>query len=90
MPQGHAHVRRAAGFMLFTELEPSTLAHSRSYAATPALKATLPWPRVGARLTQRHYEPRFVPLAEGGRDHGQGMTEKHGGSDVRANTRRSA
>ena len=34
------HLRRAAGFMLFTELEPSVLCPvSMSYAVTPALKA---------------------------------------------------
>ena len=36
---GHAHQLRAAGFMLFTELEPSTLCPiSMTYAVTPALR----------------------------------------------------
>jgi putative acyl-CoA dehydrogenase len=36
----HAHLERAAGFMLFTECEPSVLCPvSMSYAAAPALRA---------------------------------------------------
>ena len=36
----HAHLQRAAGFMLFTELEPSILCPvSMTYAVTPALRA---------------------------------------------------
>ena len=85
----HAHVRRAAGFMLFTELEPSTLCPiSMTYAVTPALRAnaaiSAEW---GPRLTRRHYDPRFVPASQkDGVTMGMGMTEKQGGSDVRANT----
>ena len=37
------HVRRAAGFMLFTELEPSVLCPiSMTYAVTPALRKVTP------------------------------------------------
>ena len=37
--QPHSHVKRAAGFMLFTELEPSILCPiSMTYAVTPALR----------------------------------------------------
>ena len=37
---GHAHMLRAAGFMLFTELEPSMLCPiSMTYAVTPALRS---------------------------------------------------
>ena len=111
------HVRRAAAFMLFTELEPSVLCPiSMTYAVTPALRAN---PALAAQwgplLTSRHYDARFVPAllqeapgrprlpgsASGGRTPpggglggegkrgvtmGMGMTEKQGGSDVRANT----
>jgi putative acyl-CoA dehydrogenase len=86
---GHAHVRRAAGFMLFTELEPSTLCPiSMSYAVTPALQGNAAiaaeW---GPKLTQRSYDPRFVPASQkAGVTMGMGMTEKQGGSDLRANT----
>jgi putative acyl-CoA dehydrogenase len=84
-----AHVRRAAGFMLFTELEPSALCPiSMSYAVTPALRdnpaISAEW---GPRLTQRSYDARFLPASrKSGATMGMGMTEKQGGSDVRANT----
>ena len=83
------HVRRAAGFMLFTELEPSVLCPiSMTYAVTPALRgnpaiATI-WEPL---LASRRYDGRFVPAAQKpGVTMGMGMTEKQGGSDVRANT----
>ncbi|MEK8033746.1 isovaleryl-CoA dehydrogenase [Ideonella sp. DXS29W] len=87
-----AHVRRAAGFMLFTELEPSVMCPvSMSYAATPALKAH---PVLHAlwspRLTAATYDPSARPVADKrGVTLGMGMTEKQGGSDVRANTTRA-
>jgi len=83
------HVRRAAGFMLFTELEPSMLCPiSMSYAATPALRRNAAvhadW---GPKLTSRDYDPVLKPVAQKtGVTMGMGMTEKQGGSDVRANT----
>jgi len=85
----HDHVRRAAAFMLFTEAEPSVLCPiSMSYAATPSLRANadiaaewLP------KLTARAYDPAFAPFGgKRGVTMGMGMTEKQGGSDVRANT----
>ena len=85
----HAHVRRAAAFMVFIGLEPSTLCPiSMTYAVTPALAANAAlaaeW---GPRLTSRAYDPRFVPaMQKAGVTMGMGMTEKQGGSDVRANT----
>ncbi len=85
----HDHVRRAAGFMLFTEAEASTLCPiSMSYAAAPSLRAN---PGLAAdwlpKLTQRSYDPNFAPAAaKTGVTMGMGMTEKQGGSDVRANT----
>lgn len=85
----HAHLLRAAGFQLFTELEPSTLCPiSMSYAVTPALQGN---PAIAAewapKLASRDYDPRFVPAAQkAGVTMGMGMTEKQGGSDVRANT----
>ncbi|MBT9528073.1 MAG: isovaleryl-CoA dehydrogenase [Rhizobacter sp.] len=84
-----AHVRRAAGFMVFTEMEPSSLCPiSMSYAVTPALKANpaiaAEW---GPRVSSRSYDPRFLPASQKtGVTMGMGMTEKQGGSDVRANT----
>ena len=89
---GHAHMKRAAGFMLFTELEPSMLCPiSMTYAVTPALKDN---PAIYAdwapQLTSRAYDPALkVWRDKPGVTMGMGMTEKQGGSDVRANTTRA-
>jgi putative acyl-CoA dehydrogenase len=85
----HAHVQRAAGFMMFTELEPSVLCPiSMTYAVLPALRGNAAlladW---GPGLGNRHYDPRPRSWREKtGLTMGMGMTEKQGGSDVRANT----
>ncbi len=89
---GHAHQLRAAGFMLFTELEPSILCPiSMSYAVAPALKDN---PAIyndwEGGLTSRAYDPALkVWRDKAGLTMGMGMTEKQGGSDVRANTTRA-
>jgi len=86
------HVLRAAGFMLFTELEPSMLCPiSMTYAATPALRSNAgvyaDW---GPKLASLHYDPHLAPVRDKpGVTMGMGMTEKQGGSDVRANTTRA-
>ena len=57
---------RAAGFMLFTELEPSVLCPvSMSYAVTPALRGNAGAVRAtgGPSSRSRDYDPRFAPLA---------------------------
>ncbi|PIF78895.1 putative acyl-CoA dehydrogenase [Variovorax sp. 54] len=83
------HVLRAAGFMLFTELEPSVLCPvSMTYAVTPALRGNAgvhaDW---GLKLASLWYDPALKPLRDKpGVTMGMGMTEKQGGSDVRANT----
>jgi len=88
-----AHVERAAAFMLFTELEPSTLCPvSMSYAVTPALRAN---PAIAQawmpRITSPLYDARFLPFEDKTAvTLGMGMTEKQGGSDVRANTTQAA
>ncbi len=91
-----AHVERAAGFMLFTEAEPAVLCPvSMTYAVTPSLRANAALQAVwGPLLAAREYDERFVPhqvKASAGRavTMGMGMTEKQGGSDVRANTTRA-
>jgi putative acyl-CoA dehydrogenase len=87
-----AHLQRAAAFMLFTELEPSVLCPvSMSYAVTPALRAhPALHAAIGAKLTNTAYDARFVPIAQKSTlTMGMGMTEKQGGSDVRANTTRA-
>jgi putative acyl-CoA dehydrogenase len=86
------HLLRAAGFMLFTETEPSVLCPvSMTYAVTPALRANAAlqafW---GPRLAATGYDGRFVPAAgKATVTMGMGMTEKQGGSDVRSNTTRA-
>ena len=86
------HVQRAAGFMLFTELEPSILCPiSMTYAVTPALRSNAAIYRDwGPGLTGRSYDPALALYSDKtGLTMGMGMTEKQGGSDVRANTTRA-
>lgn len=83
------HVQRAAGFMLFTELEPSILCPvSMTYAATPALRSNAAvYADWGPKLGSLWYDPALKPFGDKpGVTMGMGMTEKQGGSDVRANT----
>ena len=88
-----AHIERAAGFLMFTQLEPSVLCPvSMSYAVTPALRGNSAvfndW---FGKLTSTQYDPRLAFVgAKTGVTMGMGMTEKQGGSDVRANTTRAA
>jgi putative acyl-CoA dehydrogenase len=86
---GPSHVERAAGFMLFTELEPSVLCPvSMTYAVAPALRANEALQRTfGGLLASPRYDARFqLASAKTAMTMGMGMTEKQGGSDVRANT----
>ncbi|RDI20035.1 putative acyl-CoA dehydrogenase [Pseudacidovorax intermedius] len=83
------HVQRAAGFMLFTELEPSMLCPiSMTYAATPGLRGNAAiYADWAAKLQSRWYDPQLAVWRDKpGVTMGMGMTEKQGGSDVRANT----
>ncbi|MDQ0591167.1 isovaleryl-CoA dehydrogenase [Variovorax paradoxus] len=83
------HVLRAAGFMLFTELEPSILCPvSMTYAATPALRGNAAvYADWGPKLGSLWYDPALALFKDKpGVTMGMGMTEKQGGSDVRANT----
>jgi putative acyl-CoA dehydrogenase len=84
-----SHIERAAAFMLFTELEPSVLCPvSMTYAVAPALRANAALAADWAPgLTATAYDPRFRPFGDKtALTMGMGMTEKQGGSDVRANT----
>ena len=87
-----AHIERAAGFLMFTQLEPSVLCPvSMTYAATPALRGNAALAAAwGDKLASTAYDPRLTALdAKPGVTMGMGMTEKQGGSDVRANTTRA-
>jgi putative acyl-CoA dehydrogenase len=86
-PRPGAHVARAALFMLSPEAGHGCPL-SMTYAVVPVLRRH---PDVGGewlpRLTSNEYDPRMVPPADkAGALCGMGMTEKQGGSDVRANT----
>ncbi|GLV56434.1 acyl-CoA dehydrogenase [Dictyobacter sp. S3.2.2.5] len=87
-PQGN-HVARAATFYLCTQAEAGHgCPISMTHAAYPVLRAypevTAPWLPL---LTTNIYDPGLRPPQEKqGLLCGMGMTEKQGGSDVRANT----
>ncbi|MGW9522059.1 acyl-CoA dehydrogenase family protein [Streptomyces diastaticus] len=86
------HLRRAAGFLVWTQAEAGHgCPLSMTHAAVPALRRE---PELAAfwepLLTSRTYDPGLRPAAEkAGALFGMGMTEKQGGSDVRANTTRA-
>ncbi|NMO53547.1 DNA alkylation response protein [Actinoplanes sp. TBRC 11911] len=88
---GHpgAHVARAAALYVWSQVESGhTCPISMTYAVIPALRHA---PDLAARyeplLTARAYDPGLrTPSAKAGLLAGMGMTEKQGGSDVRANT----
>ncbi|HNQ11476.1 MAG TPA: acyl-CoA dehydrogenase family protein, partial [Giesbergeria sp.] len=91
-PRPGAHVARAAGNYLHTQVEaghgcPITM----TFAAIPALRlqpdlAALWEPKITARV----YDPRNVPVEQKqGVTIGMAMTEKQGGSDVQANSTRA-
>ncbi|MFE5680920.1 acyl-CoA dehydrogenase family protein [Streptomyces erythrochromogenes] len=83
------HLRRAAGFFLWSQAEAGHgCPVSMTHAAVPALRAD---PSIAAewepRLTSHVYEEGLRPPSQkAGVLFGMGMTEKQGGSDVRANT----
>jgi putative acyl-CoA dehydrogenase len=88
-PREGAHVARAAMFMLFAQVEPG---HACPVSMTHAAVASMqdsPWVADDwlPRLYSRDYEPRLLPHAEKRSALiGMAMTEKQGGSDVRAGT----
>lgn len=91
-PRPGAHVVRAALEYLFYQQEagvgcPLTM----TFAAVPSLRKQ---PEIAdewiPRLTSKVYDPRFIPADQKqGALIGMAMTEKQGGSDVRANTTRA-
>jgi putative acyl-CoA dehydrogenase len=90
--QPGAHVARAAGFMTWSQVEAGHgCPISMTYSIVPALRTQ---PDLAGewepRLVARAYDPRNVAAREKpGVLAGMGMTEKQGGSDVRANTTRA-
>uniref|UniRef100_UPI003F9D7B36 isovaleryl-CoA dehydrogenase n=1 Tax=Roseiarcus sp. TaxID=1969460 RepID=UPI003F9D7B36 len=91
-PREGAHVARAARFYMQSQVEaghgcPITM----TFAAVPCLKVQPDLARDWLpKITARVYDPRNAPAGEKhGLTIGMAMTEKQGGSDVRANTTRA-
>ncbi|MDH3320261.1 MAG: DNA alkylation response protein, partial [Betaproteobacteria bacterium] len=81
-PTTGAHVERAAGYLLYSEVENGTQCPvTMTYGSVPAIRADA---RLAAawlpRLYSRHPDAALI---------GMGLTEKQGGSDVRSNTTRA-
>jgi putative acyl-CoA dehydrogenase len=91
-PRPGAHVARAALFFQLGQVESGHgCPISMTYSAVPALRAQ---PEIAAewepRLHSTEYDPRMLPAPQKtGALCGMAMTEKQGGSDVRANTTRA-
>ena len=91
-PQDGAHAARAAMFMTWNVEAGHGCPISMTYSAVPALRKD---PELAAewepKMEVYRYDKRFVPAAEKESVlFGMAMTEKQGGSDVRANTTRAA
>ena len=90
--QPGAQVARAAAYLLFGQVENGTQCPvTMTYASVPALRQN---PAIAARwlptILSREYDPRSLPVEQKrGALVGMGMTEKQGGTDVRANTTRA-
>jgi putative acyl-CoA dehydrogenase len=87
-----AHAARAAGYLMQAQVECGTLCPTTmTYGAIAAMRRD-PWLEREwlPRLITHEYDPRDIPidLKRGGLI-GMGMTEKQGGSDVRANSSRA-
>ncbi|MET4158552.1 acyl-CoA dehydrogenase family protein [Agromyces sp. PvR057] len=90
-PGPGANVDRAAAFLLFAQVEPGHACPvSMTHAAVPVLEhaASALRDEWMPRLLSRDYEPELVP-GKPSALMGMAMTEKQGGSDVRANTTRA-
>ncbi len=88
----HAHVRRAAGFMAWGHTEPGHgCPISMTYAAVPALRVDDALAKEWTpKLASTTYDSGLRPVGQkAGALAGMGMTEKQGGSDVRANVTRA-
>jgi putative acyl-CoA dehydrogenase len=88
-PRPGAHVARGAAFMCMSQAEAGIgCPISMTYSVVPALRTQ---PELAAewepRLLSAEYDPRNAPApGKSGALAGMGMTEKQGGTDVRANT----
>lgn len=91
-PGPGAHVARAASMYLHNQIEAGTCCPmTMTYACVPALKLQ---PELAEKwlpkILSRQYDPRNLPIEQKtGATIGMAMTEKQGGTDVRANTTRA-
>ncbi|GAB3726966.1 DNA alkylation response protein [Luteimonas pelagia] len=87
-PAPGGHVARAALAYLHYQVEPgSSCPLTMTHAAVTVLRREAAFADWAAKAAAPHYDPRPVPVADkAGITLGMGMTEKQGGSDVRANT----
>lgn len=83
-----ANADRAARFSLFAQIEPGHACPvSMTHAAVPALVGTPLEDFWVPKLTNTGYDPRLIdPAEKTAVTFGMAMTEKQGGSDVRANS----
>ena len=91
-PQGGGHVGHLATLALFTQAEAGTMCPiNMTYAAVPALRVepevTQPW--LDKLIGGRYDAPLRLICEKAGITVGMAMTEKQGGSDVRANSTRA-
>jgi len=87
-PRPGAAVARGAMFMLFAQVEPGHACPvSMTHAAVASIEGS-PWiaDEWMPRLLSREYEPRLLDAEKRSALVGMAMTEKQGGSDVRAGT----
>jgi putative acyl-CoA dehydrogenase len=91
-PRSGAHVARVAGFYVWSQVESGHgCPISMTYSVVPALRVA---PELAAEWEPRLFSDAYDPAARPAPDKhgalaGMAMTEKQGGSDVRANTTRA-
>ncbi|GFM87123.1 acyl-CoA dehydrogenase [Pseudomonas cichorii] len=91
-PQPGAHVARAAMSYLHTQAEPgSGCPLTMTFASVPALRLQPELAQIWLpKILSTRYDPRNIGIAhKTGATIGMAMTEKQGGTDVRANTTRA-
>jgi putative acyl-CoA dehydrogenase len=91
-PQPGAHVARAAGTYMLTQIESGVYCPiAMTYGSVPTLRQTPSIAETWLPLVfARRYDPRFMPAREKySALIGMGMTENQGGSDLRTNVTRA-
>ncbi|MBP6819012.1 MAG: isovaleryl-CoA dehydrogenase [Ferrovibrio sp.] len=91
-PKPGAHVARAAAYIMHAQIEPgSQCPTTMTYGSVPALRRDAEIAKTWLpKIYDRRYDKRSAPIEQKTSVLlGMGMTEKQGGSDVRANTTRA-